>query len=82
MVVGALADAATLRMLSIRAILSPPSLRRAGHGLGRDIALACRGMVTAPALTLAIVAIYGLLFALGWLVLYFGVYLPRGGVQP
>src|SRR5690606_40845019 len=25
---------------------------------------------------------YGLLFALGWLVLYFGVYLPRGGVQP
>lgn len=56
MAVGALADAATLRMLSIRAILSPPSLRRAWLGLGRDIALACRGMVTAPALTLAIVA--------------------------
>ena len=35
-----------------------------------------------PRGTLAIVAIYGLLFALGWLVLYFGVYLPRGGVQP
>src|SRR5690606_13094947 len=35
-----------------------------------------------PRGTLAIVALYGLLFALGWLALYFGVYLPRGGVQP
>lgn len=31
-----------------------------------------------PKGTLAIVGIYGLLFALGWLILYFGVFLPRG----
>ena len=35
-----------------------------------------------PKGTLAIVVVYGLLFAIGWLVLYFGVYLPRGGVHP
>lgn len=60
MAVGALADAATLRMLSIRDVLSPQSFRRAWHGLGRDIALAFRSMMTAPALTLAIVASLGI----------------------
>lgn len=35
-----------------------------------------------PRGTLALLAIYGALFALGWLVLYFFVYLPRGGVGP
>ncbi|HEX9581239.1 MAG TPA: hypothetical protein VF970_09075 [Gemmatimonadales bacterium] len=33
-----------------------------------------------PRGTLAIVALYGVLFVLGWLVLYFLVYLPRGPV--
>ncbi len=31
-----------------------------------------------PRGTLLIVFIYGLLFALGWLALYFGEFLPRG----
>ena len=31
-----------------------------------------------PRGTLAIVLIYALLFALGWLFLYFGEFLPRG----
>jgi hypothetical protein len=31
-----------------------------------------------PKGTLAIVAIYGLLFLLGWLVIYFFVFVPRG----
>ncbi len=31
-----------------------------------------------PRGTLAIVLIYALLFALGWLLLYFGEFLPRG----
>lgn len=31
-----------------------------------------------PKGTLAIVAVYGLLFAIGWLVLYFFVFVPRG----
>jgi hypothetical protein len=31
-----------------------------------------------PKGTLAIVGVYGLLFALGWLVIYFFVFLPRG----
>ena len=31
-----------------------------------------------PKGTLAIVGIYGLLFVLGWLAIYFGVFLPRG----
>jgi hypothetical protein len=33
-----------------------------------------------PRGTLAIVALYGALFVLGWLALYFFVYLPRGPV--
>lgn len=33
-----------------------------------------------PRGTLAIVAIYGLLFLLGWLVIYFFVFLPRGAL--
>lgn len=33
-----------------------------------------------PKGTLAIVAIYGLLFAAGWLILYFGVFVPRGAL--
>jgi hypothetical protein len=33
-----------------------------------------------PKGTLAIVAVYGLLFALGWLILYFGVFVPRGAL--
>jgi hypothetical protein len=33
-----------------------------------------------PKGTLAIVGIYGLLFALGWLILYFGVFVPRGAL--
>lgn len=35
-----------------------------------------------PVGTLAIVGIYGLLFVLGWLALYFYVYLSRGPVTP
>ena len=31
-----------------------------------------------PKGTLAIVGLYGLLFLLGWLVIYFFVFLPRG----
>ena len=31
-----------------------------------------------PKGTLAIVGIYGMLFVLGWLAIYFGVFLPRG----
>ena len=31
-----------------------------------------------PKGTLAIVGIYGLLFVIGWLVMYFGVFVPRG----
>ncbi|HSG81655.1 MAG TPA: hypothetical protein VLC48_05360, partial [Gemmatimonadota bacterium] len=33
-----------------------------------------------PKGTLAIVGIYGLLFVLGWLILYFGVFVPRGAL--
>ncbi len=33
-----------------------------------------------PKGTLAIVGLYGLLFALGWLILYFLVFLPRGAI--
>lgn len=33
-----------------------------------------------PKGTLLIVGIYGLLFALGWLILYFFVFLPRGAL--
>ncbi|UCF18208.1 MAG: hypothetical protein JSU87_09600 [Gemmatimonadota bacterium] len=35
-----------------------------------------------PKGTLAIVGIYGLLFALGWLYLYFFVFVPRGALTP
>jgi hypothetical protein len=35
-----------------------------------------------PVGTLAIVGVYGLLFALGWLAVYFYVYLSRGPVTP
>ncbi len=35
-----------------------------------------------PKGTLAIVAAYGVLFALGWLVLYFFVFAPRGALTP
>ena len=35
-----------------------------------------------PVGTLAIVGIYGLLFVLGWLAVYFYVYLSRGPVTP
>jgi hypothetical protein len=31
-----------------------------------------------PKGTLAIVGVYGLLFALGWLIIYFFVFVPRG----
>jgi len=37
---------------------------------------------THPRGTLAIVAIYGLLFLAGWAALYFLTYLPRGTVGP
>lgn len=33
-----------------------------------------------PRGTLAIVVVYGVLFALGWLAIYFLVYLPRGPI--
>ncbi|UCC74502.1 MAG: hypothetical protein JSV86_08095 [Gemmatimonadota bacterium] len=33
-----------------------------------------------PKGTLAIVGVYGLLFALGWLILYFFVFVPRGAL--
>ncbi len=33
-----------------------------------------------PRGTLVIILVYGLLFALGWLLLYFRVFLPRGHV--
>lgn len=35
-----------------------------------------------PKGTLAIVAIYGLLFAAGWIALFFFYFLPRGAPQP
>jgi len=35
-----------------------------------------------PRGTLAVVAIFGLLFALGWLALYFLEFLPRGAPTP
>jgi hypothetical protein len=35
-----------------------------------------------PIGTLAIVGIYGLLFLVGWLAVYFYVYLARGAVTP
>lgn len=35
-----------------------------------------------PRGTLAIVGVYGLLFAVGWLVIYFGVFVPRGTLTP
>lgn len=35
-----------------------------------------------PKGTLAIVAVYGLLFVLGWLALYLFVFVPRGAVTP
>lgn len=33
-----------------------------------------------PKGTLAIVGIYGLLFAVGWLIMYFAVFVPRGAL--
>jgi len=33
-----------------------------------------------PKGTLAIVGIYGLLFVIGWLIVYFGVFVPRGAL--
>jgi hypothetical protein len=35
-----------------------------------------------PKGTLAIVGVYGLLFAIGWLIIYFGVFVPRGALTP
>jgi hypothetical protein len=35
-----------------------------------------------PVGTLAIVGIYGLLFAVGWLAIYYVVFVPRGAVTP
>ena len=35
-----------------------------------------------PKGTLAIVAIYGLLFGLGWLAFYYFLFTPRGAVTP
>ena len=35
-----------------------------------------------PRGTLALLVAYGLLFAAGWFVVYFCVYLARGGVTP
>lgn len=35
-----------------------------------------------PRGTLAILAVYGAIFALVWLAMYFLVYTPRGGVHP
>jgi hypothetical protein len=35
-----------------------------------------------PRGTLAIVGLYGLLFAIGWLAFFFFIYLPRGAVTP
>ncbi|HWV58503.1 MAG TPA: hypothetical protein VNZ57_13700 [Longimicrobiales bacterium] len=35
-----------------------------------------------PRGTLAIVALYGVLFAAAWLAVYFLIYTPRGGVHP
>jgi hypothetical protein len=33
-----------------------------------------------PKGTLAIVGLYGLLFVLGWLIMYFAVFVPRGAL--
>jgi len=35
-----------------------------------------------PRGTLAILAIYGVLFAAAWMAVYFLIYAPRGGVHP
>jgi hypothetical protein len=41
-----------------------------------------RTLPTHPIGTLAIVGVYGLLFAAGWLIVYVNVYLSRGAVTP
>ncbi len=35
-----------------------------------------------PRGTLAIVGLYGLLFLIGWLIMYFFVFIPRGPLNP
>jgi hypothetical protein len=40
------------------------------------------GQLGHPKGTLAIVAVYGLLFALGWLAIYLLVFVPRGTPHP
>ena len=35
-----------------------------------------------PRGTLAIIALYGVIFVLGWLAMFFFVFLPRGAVTP
>lgn len=35
-----------------------------------------------PRGTLAIVGLYGLILGVAWLVIYFGVFLPRGAIHP
>ena len=40
------------------------------------------GQLEHPRGTLALVGLYGVLFAASWFVVYFFLYLPRGGVTP
>ncbi len=47
--------------------LRPPS------GEGSDVGGHPKG-------TLAVVGVYGLLFVLGWLIMYFAVFVPRGAL--
>ena len=39
-----------------------------------------RGPTEHPRGTLALIALYGVLFAAGWLAIYFLIYVPRGAV--
>ena len=39
-----------------------------------------RGPIEHPRGTLALIGVYGMLFAAGWLAVYFFIYVPRGAV--
>ncbi len=53
-------------------------LHTGGNGMPDEPSAGAHDVGSHPKGTLAIVAIYGLLFLLGWLVIYFFVFVPRG----
>ncbi len=58
-----------------RPVVSPEE----GHEVSEELPEAA---MEHPKGTLAIVLIYAALFALGWIALYFGEFIPRGAPQP